>query len=234
MPSFLSRIGSGLKSALSFGRSAQRALPAASSQLAGHLNRAEDRIGATGRQLLRGVKALGKRPEVEALKSARDIVVPHAKKLLGNLHKAGKGVAAFSRAVSNRVGEHRDSRQQKLHAKALERAVRKGDTAGALEAGRKLEVQKMLRRAGELTKKGDSRSALRYLQLADRLASGGRTKPAGGASKGEATKPADSGGPDTGAIKTGKKGGRYVEHNGKRHYIGGALGGSGKAKKSRR
>ena len=44
----------------------------------------------------------------------------------------------------------------------------------ALEAGRKLETQRHLRRAAEATKLGDTRSALRSLMMAQHVEQGGK------------------------------------------------------------
>jgi len=214
--------------------------------LAAGLNRAESKLRSTGRALLGRAGAATKRalgPEIQSLKSAHDIIAPGGRKLLRAVAPRARGVVAFARAQLGKARAHLDQRQTRQLHRSLDRAVRKGDVAGALQAGQRLEIQKHLHRAAEAAKKGDTRGSLRYLQMASHLERRGGI-PGAGKPKTSQDKPTgshpgkpseahqDSG--QNGVVKTGRKGGRYVEHNGRKIYVGGAFGpGGGKAKRRR-
>jgi hypothetical protein len=236
----LARIGR----ALGIGR--QKALaPPKESLIAGAAaaaNRLEDRVGLAGRKLLGRAQ-----PAIRTIRSVSDFVMPKGRKLV----QAGKGVAKFVKAVHARHEQRKSDKGMAALNKTAEKAIKSGDVKAALEATKKVAVQKLMNRAAEANKTGDTRSALRHLQLAQKVATGGKMpgkkkpgeekKPAAEPKPKEAAKPTSpvqvhvhppapvehkESPAAAGSTKTGKRGGQYVEVAGKRQYIakGGAAG----------
>lgn len=226
----LGRIGR----ALGFGRS-QKALPAPKQSLiastAAAANRLEDRAGLAGRKLL------GKaQPAIRTIRSVSDFVMPKGRKLV----QIGKGVAKFVRAAHARHEQRKSDKGIAKLTQHAEKALKSGDVKAALEATKKVAVQKLMNRAAEANKTGDTRSALRHLQMAQRVQQRGKLpgkkKPveAKAAEKSAEKKSAEAAKPHapvtvhvhppkaaepTGSTQTGKRGGQFIEVGGKKQYI---------------
>lgn len=208
--------------------------PSAIARIASGLNAAQERIGLGGRRLVSGVQ---KSTAVQTLRSASDYVMPRGRKLV----EAGKGVARYLKAAHARLEKSKTDRGIKKLASAAEKAIKSGDLKKAMEATKQLQVHRLMNRAAEATKNGDVRSALRHLQLAERVQKTGKmpgkkkppkeaqpeAKPPTPTQHEQsgvqvhvhppAPKPQESSG---GSVQTGKRGGRYVERGGRKRYVG--------------